>query len=70
MPRRAEETEFWRLYFSQVLYVLDCVKEHGCYPPPAAKPAADAAFSRGAARKSTLDGVPPPEEEESLCSIS
>lgn len=34
VPRRLAESEFWRLYFSQVLFVLDSVKVHGKYPPP------------------------------------
>ena len=40
VPRQADESEFWRLYFSQVLYVLDCVKKHGRYPPPPPQPPA------------------------------
>ena len=34
VPRKMEESEFWRLYFSEVLHVLDSVKVHGQYPPP------------------------------------
>ena len=34
VPRRISESEFWRLYFSQVLHVLQCVKVFGAYPPP------------------------------------
>ena len=34
VPRKIDESTFWRLYFSQVLYVLDSVKTHGQYPPP------------------------------------
>uniref|UniRef100_A0A7S4B2G2 BSD domain-containing protein n=1 Tax=Chrysotila carterae TaxID=13221 RepID=A0A7S4B2G2_CHRCT len=36
VPRRISESDFWRLYFSKVGYVLDSVKEHGTYPPPQA----------------------------------
>lgn len=34
VPRKLSESDFWRLYFSEVLYVLDSVKTHGQYPPP------------------------------------
>ena len=45
VPRRCEESEFWRIYFSQVLHVLECVKKHGQYPPPPPPPEAVAAKS-------------------------
>ena len=35
VPKRCNESTFWKLYFSKVLYILDCVKTHGTYPPPA-----------------------------------
>ena len=34
VPRKLTESDFWRLYFSEVLFVLDSVKAHGQYPPP------------------------------------
>jgi len=34
VPRKLEESEFWRIYFSEVLFVLDSVKTTGQYPPP------------------------------------
>lgn len=40
VPRRMDESDFWRLYFSKVLYILDSVKQHGTYPPPVAEPSA------------------------------
>jgi hypothetical protein len=79
VPRRAEEPEFWRLYFSQVLYALESVKAHGSYPPPAAPraraplpPAAagpstgSQAFRAGRAQKAPA----PPPVEESACVVS
>ena len=38
VPKKLEESEFWRLYFSQVLHILDSVKLHGTYPPPPPPP--------------------------------
>ena len=33
VPRKLTESDFWRLYFSEVLFMLDSVKKHGQYPP-------------------------------------
>mmetsp|Transcript_11956 Transcript_11956/g.24296 ORF Transcript_11956/g.24296 Transcript_11956/m.24296 type:complete len:148 (+) Transcript_11956:108-551(+) len=38
VPRKLTESDFWRLYFSKVNYIIDSVKTHGVYPPPAPKP--------------------------------
>ena len=38
VPKRLREEEFWRLYFSKVLYIVACVKEYGVYPPPPPPP--------------------------------
>lgn len=38
VPRKMEETDFWRLYFSKVNYIIDSVKTFGVYPPPPPKP--------------------------------
>ena len=38
VPRRLDESSFWRLYFSKVLWILDCIKAHGTYPPPEPSP--------------------------------
>ena len=38
VPRKIDESEFWRLYFSQVLFILESVKVHGQYPPPPPPP--------------------------------
>ena len=38
VPRKRTESDFWRLYFSKVNYIIDSVKKHGVYPPPAPKP--------------------------------
>ena len=55
VPKKLEESEFWRLYFSQVLYVLASVKEHGMFPPPPPPPppppAAPAQSARGSEAK-------------------
>ena len=61
VPRKVSEEEFWRLYFSKVLYIIDSVKEHGVYPPPppppppppAAAPTADEAFAARTPKKAT-----------------
>ena len=67
VPKKVEESEFWRLYFSQVLYVLDSVKAHGQYPPPPPPPTEPApAFKKGAVRQ-----LPPPEASSgSSCIVS
>ena len=50
VPRKMEETDFWRLYFSKVNYIIDSVKTHGTYPPPAPKPAPPAAKAAAASK--------------------
>ena len=64
VPRKVSEEEFWRLYFSKVLYVINSVKEHGVYPPPppppppAAAPAADAeAFAARTPKKAAASSL-------------
>mmetsp|Transcript_9328 Transcript_9328/g.27248 ORF Transcript_9328/g.27248 Transcript_9328/m.27248 type:complete len:107 (+) Transcript_9328:249-569(+) len=58
VPRKLSESDFWRLYFSKVLYVLDSVKVYGTFPPP--EPAQQAQPSH----------APPPQVEEgSSCMI-
>ena len=64
VPKKLEESEFWRIYFSQVLFVLDSVKVHGQFPPPAPPPK----------EEPTLDtknpNIPPPPPPDSRCVIS
>ncbi|KAL1520289.1 hypothetical protein AB1Y20_021881 [Prymnesium parvum] len=43
VPKHLTEEQFWRLYFSKVLYILDSIKQHGVYPPPSPPPAPAAA---------------------------
>ena len=66
VPRRLSEDEFWRLYFSKVLHILESIKTHGVYPPPPPPPPpppqdADA-FVKGAPRKAAA----PPEDDSCL----
>ena len=55
MPKRLAEDEFWRLYFSRVLHILESIKAHGVYPPPPPPPPppqeSNGAFVKGQARK-------------------
>ena len=67
VPKKLEESEFWRLYFSEVLFVLDSVKRHGQYQPPPPPPPADVAGGKKEAKKPV---VPPPPPSESSCIIS
>lgn len=64
VPKKLEESEFWRLYFSQVLFVLDSVKVHGQYPPP---PPAEPENTGG---QKASKKVPPPPPSESSCIVS
>jgi len=74
VPRKLEESEFWRLYFSEVLFVLECVKVHGVYPPPPPPPPPppEAKEAGGTAVKAGEKGKkvarPPPEDEPS-CAV-
>ena len=43
VPRKMEEADFWRLYFSKVNYIIDSVKTFGVYPPPPPPPASETA---------------------------
>lgn len=63
VPKKLEEAEFWRLYFSQVLFVLDSVKTYGQYPPPPPPPK-----EQTPAKKVDVKVPPPP--SESSCVIS
>ena len=60
VPRKVEEAEFWRLYFSQVLYVLDSVKACGQFPPPPPPPQ----------EKARKVAPPPPPSDGSSCIVS
>ena len=64
VPKKLEEAEFWRLYFSQVLFVLDSVKVHGQYPPPAPPPPPAETPSKADAK------APPPPPQDSSCVLS
>ena len=62
VPKKTDESDFWRLYFSEVLYVLDSVKTHGQYPPP---PPPEPEKPKKAPRKK-----PPPPPDDSSCVVS
>merc|ERR1719162_2114635 len=50
VPRKLTESDFWRLYFSKVNYIIDSVKTHGVYPPPAPKPTTPPTTARAASK--------------------
>lgn len=66
VPRHLDESEFWRLYFSQVLHVLQSVKLHGTYPPPPPLPTR-APGKAGARRAEAL--IAAQAEQDSSCAI-
>uniref|UniRef100_A0A7S0EHP2 BSD domain-containing protein n=1 Tax=Phaeocystis antarctica TaxID=33657 RepID=A0A7S0EHP2_9EUKA len=61
VPRKQTESDFWRLYFSKVNYIIDSVKVHGVYPPPAPQPPPLPASARAASV------VAPSAADESSC---
>ena len=71
VPRKLEEGEFWRLYFSEVLFVLDSVKAHGQYPPPPPPPPAAHGANDPARRPGKQAGkaAAPAADEASSCAI-
>ena len=66
VPKKLEESEFWRLYFSQVLYILDSVKVHGKFPPPPPPPPP---VGKGGTTKGVAPALPPPPDGSS-CILS
>ena len=67
VPRKIDESEFWRLYFSEVLFILDCVKAHGQYPPPPPPPPTSKDGLR-AGKPSAVQISPPPDSSgDSYC---
>ena len=61
VPRHLSESDFWRLYFSKTLAILDSVKTHGTFPPPAPKAVAKKKKAKAAAA--------PPPEDDSYCAV-
>jgi len=61
VPRHLSESDFWRLYFSKTLAILDSVKQHGTFPPPAPKAVAKKKKAKAAAA--------PPPEDDSYCAV-
>ena len=68
VPKKLEESEFWRLYFSQVLYILDSVKVHGKFPPPPPPPPPP--VGKGGTTKGVAPTLPPPPPDDSSCILS
>ena len=59
VPRKTTESDFWRLYFSQVLFVLDSVRTHGQYPPPPPPPPPQPSGTSDVVRKVAPPAPPP-----------